>query len=371
MSSFTVPVSIIPCPGCCVPTFTISYVSATGAVAYEGYIDPRYMIAGTEGGAKTTNSTTPNYNAGTTYSTIHRTFSGGKFYQSLQNANVGNNPATSPAFWSECEAPVHWLSQTLQGNFTWFAFTFSGAAAQACTFTLVTLPFLVFTNTPPSPGVFCYRRDFLFSGGGSVDHTTGVETFTGATAINDHPANGPGSQCNIGPAITPHTAQAQVLGDFVTRSSSVVSINAGLHRDSSDASSTIFLNDANSCLGSVGGGWLQYVVTTMCERLFTGKESASTYLTPSGVLSTTLSGTWGGPWSQTGARSVLATYAMTGGAPTTAYTLTVTYSASGGATPPTEVYHFTTDGAGNATVIVDMPFGSAGQTVSIASSVVT
>lgn len=333
--------------GTVTPIAAVSYASATGDIPYTGYIDPRYMISGAEPGAKTTNSTTVNFNIAQGYSSVHRTFSGGKFYQSLQDNNVGHTPASSPLWWVECEAPLHWLSQALVGYFRWFAYTNPGGGGSH----------------------FCYRRDFQFSGGGSVNHASGTETWFGQTTINDNPAvSTPGQciPCTIGSAISPHTNQLQVLGDYLTQSTSVVILAGGMFRSASDAFETDFSNNAPNCPG-VGGATANYNVVTPCQRLFSAGEIAFNYLTPNGVLATSSAGTWSGAWTQTGCRASRATFAVSLGIPLTDYTLTVNYAASAGAVPPLNIFTFTTDINGNASVVVDIPFGVVGQTVSIAS----
>lgn len=348
------------CGTCCGPTASISYSSATGTVTYSGYVDPRYMIDGHETGYRSGSPTIPPYHSGVTYSTIHRTYFSGKFYQSELINNFGNQPDTSPSWWSECEPPVHWLDQTLTGDFTWFQFTFCNSPAN-CTSSLP--PAVVFANVP-GPGQFCQRRDFVFSGNAVVDHTTGVETWSGVCTQYNVTAVPNGTVCNQGSLFVTHTNEVDVLNDYLN------SISQGsMFRSASDFSSTTFDTTIPSCVGglSFGNNCSVYLISVPAVREFSSPESAYAYLTPNGVLTTTLSGTWSGAWTQSGLRAVLATFSITGGAASTPYHLTVNYTPSGGVTPPSEIYTFTTDGSGNATVAVNLPFGSPSQTVAIGS----
>lgn len=58
------------------------------------------------------------YAGGTTYAAGAFVTSGGNIYKSLQNANVGNNPATSPTWWQlYYPAPSNWSATTQYGAF--------------------------------------------------------------------------------------------------------------------------------------------------------------------------------------------------------------------------------------------------------------
>lgn len=323
-----------------IPTVGSSFVSGTGNITYRGYIDPRYMRTNVEFGTRTASAAVVPYSAGNTYENFRRVFSGAKFYRSLQNGNVGNTPATSPTFWTECESPVYWLSQTL-GNQRHICFWAGSVNCGAATYSQRT-------------------QDNDFNGSSSVDHTTGVETWNGSitryadSAIDLGSGSCP-SRNTIGP--TTDTSQLNTLNGMAPAGNAVLA---------AVTNSQVLRGDTPGC--QAGGTETRF--NSAIRNLATG-ELAENYFTMSGAGAATINGTWNdNGWTNTGATVSILTANCSNLIIGRSYRVDIVYSVTGGPTPATNSTTFTAGGLTNS-FSVTTPFGAAAQTTSISSLTIT
>lgn len=320
------------------PSRTVSvevaeYESAAGDVQYEGYIDTRYWRRGPSsvGFRNGGSNTIPNWSAGATYSQNDRCFYSGKFYRSLQNANTNQQPDTQAAYWSECEVASHWLNQALGGH------------KQAC--------FILGNTTCTTPAVSTNRNfDGDWSGGSSVDHGTGVETWNGVltqyTNANsvDCARNGSGADT---------TNQTDVLNGFTTFVGSIAAV----------FSETVATYPQEGC---AAGGGTSTNYTGEATRTLSAAEDASGDLTPGGSSQSSTAGVWSDAWTVTGMRISTATIRAINLSPGEQYRITVQHAATSGDVPANAVIDFTAT-SGTKEIAYEIPFGFAGAEISIAS----
>lgn len=343
-----------------VPLAALSYRSASGNIVYSGYADARYMYVGNEAhhGSSIQSqiawSSARTYGSNTAGDHSNRVFFSGKFYSSIQAGNINNTPNSSPSWWQECEISAFFLKQVIAGD--GHTCGYINGAQMGC-----------------APGQYLHNYrlfdvEAVAGTGGTISHSTGIETWDGRLKTW---SNGPtaGGTCQQGTPGIDLNDPTSIYGAFthqgVSPAPAAVS-GFGL----SVASKTVgtFGLFGTACNGSPSGGY-GFVAGSGFSRSFSLPEIPMDYLTINGALTSNNSGAWPNAQTQNGLVDVEVTFTLTDGIPVHGYSLTVNYAATTGPVPPSEIYPFTTDGSGNAVIIVKLPFGVSGSQVSIASHV--